>query len=432
VRVKLAYGRTGLEVVLPDSRTTVIEPPYLPEVDDPAATLRAALREPVHGPPLRDLVRPGQTVAITMCDGTRPQPRDLMIPAVLAELAGTVSLCDVTIVVATGTHRGSTRAELAQMLGEELAASIRVVNHDARDPEQLVWMGQHGQGVPVWLNRHWVEADLRITTGYVEPHVFAGFSGGPKMVVPGLTGLDTALTLHSADRIADPQATWGVCKGNPVYDDIRAVAAAVGNVDFSLDVLLNRDHQIVTAFGGSLFHMHSEARHAARELAMRPVRGEFDIVLTSNAGYPMDQNLYQCSKGLSAAAAIVKPGGTIICAAECRDGFPDHGDYRRILTSATSPQDLLADIESRRPAIADQWQVQVLAKVLIKARVIMRTDYLGEADLAKAHLEYTDNLTGTVESLLAEYGPDARICVLPTGPQTIPYVVGRRRSSSDR
>lgn len=429
MRVKLAYGRTGLEVPLPDSRTTVIEPPHLPEVEDPAGTLREAMREPVHGPPLRDLLRPGQTVAITMCDGTRPQPRHLMIPAVLSELAGTVSPCDVTIVVATGTHRGNTRAELAQMLGEELASSVRVVNHDARDPEQLVWMGQHGQAVPVWLNRHWVEADLRITTGYVEPHMFAGFTGGPKTVVPGLTGLDTALTLYSAERIADPQAAWGVCKGNPVYDDIRAVAAAVGNVDFSLDVLLNRDHQIVAAFGGSLFHAHSEARHAARELAMRPVRGEFDIVLTSNGGYPMDQNLYQCNKGLSAAAAIVKPGGTIICAAECRDGFPDHGDYRRILMSAPSPQELLADIESRRSAIADQWQAQVLAKVLIKARVIMRTDHLGAAELSKAHLESTDHLADTIETLLAEYGPDARICVLPTGPQTIPYVVGRRRSS---
>ncbi|GAA4899475.1 nickel-dependent lactate racemase [Stackebrandtia albiflava] len=422
MRVRLAYGETGLPVDLPAGRTTVVEPGYLPRVADPAETLRNALREPVAGPPLRELVSPGQTVAVSMCDGTRPQPRHLMIPAILDELDGVVDVDDVTILVATGTHRANTPEEIADMLGPGLAAAVRVVNHDARDADSLVWRGEHGNRVPVWLNRHWVEADVRITTGFVEPHFFAGFSGGPKLVAPGLAGLETVLTLHDAARIGHPSATWGICEGNPVHDDIRAVTAAVGDVAFGLDVLLNRDKEIVAAFGGSIFQMHAEARRAARELAMRPVPEPFDVVVTTNSGFPLDQNLYQCSKGLSAAATVVKPGGTIVCAAECRDGFPDHGDFRRVLTSAPSPRALLADIESRPTTLPDQWQVQVQAKIQSKARVIMHTGHLTPAELAEAHLEYTADIATTVADLLLHAGPDARVCVLPEGPQTIPYL----------
>jgi len=424
MQVDLAYGRTGLLVELPDDRTTVVEPRDVPGDPDPSGALRAALRSPVAGPPLRELVRPGQTVAISVCDGTRAQPRELMVPAVLDELESLVDLKDVIVLVATGTHRGNTGAELRAMLGDRVVDTVRVVNHDARDPEGLVWMGEHGNGVPVWLNRHWVDADVRVTTGFVEPHFFAGFSGGPKMVVPGLAGLETVLTLHDARRIGSPQAVWGVCEGNPVHDDIRTVVAAVGRVDFALDVTLNREQQIVQAFGGELFAMHAAAREAARELAMAPVDGRFDVVVTTNAGYPLDQNLYQAVKGMSAAGTVVKDGGTIICAAECRDGFPDHGGYRDVLQSADSPQELLAVIADRPRTLPDQWQVQVQAGLQDKARVIMFTEHLSAEALSAAHLELTEDIGATVRELLAGLGPTARVCVLPEGPQTIPYVRG--------
>jgi nickel-dependent lactate racemase len=298
---------------------------------------------------------------------------------------------------------------------------VRVVNHDARDASSLVHLGTHGDGVPVWLDRLWVEADLRITTGFVEPHFFAGFSGGPKLVAPGLAGLDTVLTLHDARRIGHRHATWAVCEGNPVHDDIRAVVGAVGRVDFALDVVLNREQQIVEAFGGELFAMHATAREAARRLAMRPVDGRFDVVVTTNAGFPLDQNLYQSVKGMSAGATVVREGGTIVCAAECRDGFPDHGSYREVLESAASPRALLDAIEARPHTVPDQWQVQVQAKVQSLARVVMHTSYLSDGALAAAHLEQTADIAATVEEALGAAGPDARVCVLPEGPQTIPY-----------
>jgi nickel-dependent lactate racemase len=257
----------------------------------------------------------------------------------------------------------------------------------------------------------------------VEPHFFAGFSGGPKLVAPGLAALETVLTLHDAARIGDPRATWGICEGNPVHDDVRAIAAGTG-VDFALDVVLNSDQDIVAAFGGSVLEMHAAARRRARVIAMRAVPAPFEVVVTTNSGYPLDQNLYQAVKGMSAAAEIVRPGGVIVCAAECRDGFPDHGSYREVLASAPSPQALLDAIAAREATVPDQWQVQVQAKIQNKARVFVHSDHLSDADLRSAHLEPAADIAATVRGALREAGPGARVCVLPEGPQTIPYVNG--------
>lgn len=422
MKVRLAYGEDDLYIEVDPHRATIVEPVYRDAAVDPRETLRAALRNPVAGPPLREKLRLGQTVAISVCDGTRPQPRDLMIPVLLEELDGIVRLEDVVILVATGTHRGNSEAEWRRMFGDEVVDAVRIVNHDARDRDQLVWLGRFGNEVPVWLNREWVEADARITTGFVEPHFFAGFSGGPKLVAPGLAALETVLVLHDAKRIGHPSATWGVTVGNPVHDDVRTIAAATG-VSFAFDVVLNREKQIVAAFGGALLPMHSAACGLAKALAMRPVREPFEVVVTTNSGYPLDQNLYQAVKGMSAAFQVVRPGGTIVCAAECRDGFPDHGSYRDVLASASSPRALLAEIQARAHTVPDQWQVQIQARIQCGSRVVVHTSYLSDADLASAHLEQTADISATVAEALAAAGPEARVCVLPEGPQTIPYLV---------
>jgi nickel-dependent lactate racemase len=421
IEVELAYGSTGLSVRFPAAITTVISPIPSPAALDVGATLRAALSAPVAGPPLRDVVRPGQRIAVSLCDLTRPQPRELMVRALLEELQGIAGREDFTLLVATGTHRGNTDAELRTMLGPELVDTMRIVNHDARDDDSLRWMGIVGDNVPVWLNRHWVDADVRITTGFVEPHFFAGFSGGPKLVAPGLAGLQTVLTLHDGARIGHPSATWGICEGNPVHDDVRAIASATG-VHYGFDVVLNREQDVVAAFGGELLAMHARARAMVRELSMREVDGLFDVVVTSNSGFPLDQNLYQAVKGMSAAATIVKPGGLIICAAECRDGFPDHGSFRDVLASQPTPRALLDSISARRETVPDQWQVQVLARNLCRARIGVYSSYLDSAALRSAHLEHVPDIEQAVRAEVARVGPGARVCVLPEGPQTIPYV----------
>ena len=328
---------------------------------------------------------------------------------------------DVTILIATGTHRANTAAELESMLGREILGRYRVVNHDARDSSTLAAVGTTTTGVSVELNREFLAADVRITTGFVEPHFFAGFSGGPKMVAPGLAGLATVMTLHDDRRIGHPNATWGITESNPIHDDVREIARLVG-VHFAVDVTLDREHRITAAFAGDLFAEHRAACLFARETAMRGVPAPFDVVLTTNSGYPLDQNLYQAVKGMSAAAAIVKPGGTIVCAAECRDGLPAHGSYGAVLASASTPAALLSMIESPGYAVPDQWQVQIQAQILTRSNVYVKTSGLRPEELRAAHFMPVDDVALAVRDALRKAGADATLCVLPQGPQTIPYV----------
>jgi len=418
VDVDLAYGSTGMRVRLPAS-ATVITPRPRHAAPDPVATLRDAIARPVAGPSLREIARQGQRVAISVCDVTRPQPRELMLGALMEALDGVIRPEDVVVLIATGTHRASTPEERRAMLGDTVLSAWRVIDHDSRDRSSLVDLGMVGD-VPVLLNREWVDADLRITTGFVEPHFFAGFSGGPKMVAPGLAGIDTTLELHNARRIGDPRATWGVVEGNPVHDAVRAIAAATG-VGFALDVLLDDRQRITSAFGGEILAMHAAACAEARREAMHSVDASFDVVVTTNSGYPLDQNLYQAVKGMSAAAEVVRDGGTIVCAAECRDGLPDHGSYGTLLHEGRSPADLLKRIAASPVTIPDQWQVQIQARVQARARVMLRSDGLSDDAVRAAHLEPVADVSDTVARLVAGQ-PSARICVLPQGPQTIAYV----------
>jgi lactate racemase len=420
VTIRLAYGKTGIELAFPAERTTVVAPRHTAPAEDPFAAVRRAIRHPVAGPPLREVARRGKTVAIAVCDGTRPQPRAIVVPVILEELDGVIDIDDVAVLVATGTHRGNSADELREMLGDRVVNAVRVVNHDSRDDSALSWQGVHGAGVPVWLNREWIDADVRITTGFVEPHFFAGFSGGPKLVAPGLAALDTVLTLHDGSRIGHPNARWGVTEGNPVHDDVRAIAAATG-VSFAVDVLIDDDHRITAAFGGELFAMHRAACALARDLAMAPVPRRYDVVVTSNAGFPLDQNLYQCVKGMSAAEQIVRPGGVIVCAAECRDGFPGTGEYRRQLHGFDSPEAFLAAMAAREKVLPDQWQLQIQARIQSFARVVMHTS-LSDQDIASAGLEQTQDIDATVHEALASAGPGSTVCVLPQGPRTVPYI----------
>ena len=270
MRIRLDYGTDGLEVDLPDERVTLIEPMARPAVPDAAATLTAAMRTPIGCAPLRQRVRKGQRVAISVCDITRAQPRREQLQALFEEMPD-IRRSDVTIVIATGTHRANTAAELEQMLGADIVATCRVVNHDSRDPATLAYVGRTSTGVPVYLNREWLEADIRITTGFVEPHFFAGFSGGPKMVAPGLAGLETVMMLHDARRIGHPNATWGVTEGNPVHDDVREIATHGRRA-----LRRGRDAQSRSADHGRLCRRHPRGasrrlRCYARETAMRAV-----------------------------------------------------------------------------------------------------------------------------------------------------------------
>jgi len=421
MKLRIDYGTRGLEIEVPEARTTVIEPSFRPGIANPMERLRDALRNPEGSLPLCDRVEPGQRVAISVCDITRPQPRREMLTAIFEELPA-LRPEDFVILIATGTHRANTETELREMFGDEIVSHYTIVNHDGRDASSLVRLADASPGVPLLLNRDWLEADFRITTGFVEPHLFAGFSGGPKLVAPGLAGLETIMVLHNAKRIRHPKAIWGVTEGNPIHDDIRAISRATG-VHFALDVILNRDKQISEVFAGELFAEHARACAAAKSCAMQPVAQPFEVVVTTNSGYPLDQNLYQSVKGMRAAHTVVADRGVIICAAECREGVPEHGSFAELLRSRETPAALLEMIDDPSFATPDQWQVQVQALVQRDARVYLKSDGLSADQLAESHLLPAVDVSESVARALFDAGAEARLCVLPQGPQTIPYLV---------
>jgi nickel-dependent lactate racemase len=420
MRVELAYGKQGLGIEVPD-RAVVVEPAFVPGVSDEAAALRAALRQPIGCPPLREQVRPDDRVVVVHSDLTRPAPNDRMLPVILDELAlAGVPVEQITLLNATGLHRPNTEAELRQMLGDRLVDTYCCVNHDAHEYADLRCLGRTASGAEVWLNRHYLDADVRITTGFIEPHFFAGFSGGAKSVLPGVAGDRSVMHNHNAAMIAAPGATWGITTDNPIMQESRA-AARLCPPTMIVNVTLNKAKQITGVFAGELEAAHDAGCRFVKDSVMRPVERPFDIVVTTNSGYPLDLNLYQAVKGMSAAVQVVRPGGTIIMAAECSDGI-GHGPFLELLQSRPDPRGLLDLITAPDFAMFDQWQVQILAQILLHARVFLYAPRLDDAAVRAAHLIPTHDIAATIAALQAEYGPNASLCVLPQGPLTVPYI----------
>ena len=299
-------------------------------------------------------------------------------------------------------------------------ARYRCLQHDASDDANLVSLGLTSLGHPVRVNRHYLEADVRILTGLIEPHFFAGFSGGPKGVLPSIAGAESVHSNHGYDMIGRPQATWGVTAGNPIWEEMREVALRT-NPTFLLNVTLNAARQITGVFAGDMLAAHAAGCAFVKEHAMAAVAAPFDIVVTTNSGYPLDQNLYQSVKGMSAASQIVRPGGAIIIAAECSDGLPDHGRYAELLAEGGSPQGVLEMLARPGFSEPDQWEVQNPGQYPVRAEVYVRSDGLSEcADPASALIPCHD-IEGTIATIEAKLGRAATICVLPEGPYTIPY-----------
>lgn len=421
MRIELAYGRDGLTVDLPES-SHVVTSRYVPGVADEAAAIRDALRAPIDSPPLADKVEPGDEVVIVHSDITRATPNDRILPVLLAELESCgIARQDITLINALGTHRPQTESELRQMLGDRIVDSYRCLQHDAYDDANLVPLGETSRGHPVRINRRFLEADVRILTGFVEPHFFAGFSGGPKGVLPALAGAESVLSNHGRRMIGHAKATWGITDGNPIWEEMREVALRA-NPTFLLNVTLNADRQITGVFAGNLLAAHKAGCAFVRESAMVAVDEPYDIVVTTNSGYPLDQNLYQTVKGMSAADQIVCEGGAIIMAAACQDGLPDHGRYAALLAEAGSPQGILEMLKQPGFSEQDQWQVQIQALIQQRADVYVYSDGLSNEQIEQALFKPCHDISETVSALQAKYSPGARICVMPEGPQTIAYL----------
>jgi nickel-dependent lactate racemase len=421
MRVTLKYGRQGLEVDLPDT-ADVLKTRFQPGIRDEAGAVRDALRQPIASPPLASLVRPGNRVTIVHTDITRATPNDRILPILLDELlAAGVDAAHITLLNGLGTHRRQTEAELRMMLGQEIVDRYRCLQHDCNNDSDLVSLGQTSLGNPVRINRHYMDSDVRILTGFIEPHFFAGFSGGPKAILPSLAGRESVFSNHSLEMIAHPKAAWGITEGNPIWEEMREVALQT-KPSFLLNVTLNPLNEITAVFAGDMLAAHAQGCEFVRQNAMIAVDGPYDIVITTNSGYPLDQNLYQSVKGMSAASQIVRKGGAIIIAAACEDGLPDHGCYAQLLVEAGSPGGIMNLISQPGYNVQDQWQVQIQAQIQTQADVYVYSDGLSDEQIRDALFIPCRQVETTLEDLQASLDYPARICALPEGPQLIPYL----------
>jgi nickel-dependent lactate racemase len=421
MNIWLAYGKKGKQIELNDAyNIRIVEPEFVDALADPVAALREALQSPIGEQPLKDFVKPDNKVGIIFSDITRPTPNSTIIPAILNEL-GELSPENIILFNSLGTHRENTEDELRMMIGDEIYDKYRIIQNNAFDRKTQVNLGQTRRGQHIWLNRELLQCDVKILTGFIEPHFFAGFSGGGKAIMPGMAGQETVLANHDAQMINDPKSVWGVMEGNPIQEEILEVTENIPG-KYLLNVTLNRNKEITGVFAGDMRKAHLSGCEFVKTYAMIPVSEPFDIVITTNSGFPLDLNLYQAIKGVSAAAQVVKDGGCIIVAADCWDGIPEHGLYGKLLSEARGPQELLDTIMKTSQSRQDQWQAQIQAKIQLRSDIYVYSENLSDKQIRNALLKPCRNIEKTISELLDKFGQDASICVLPEGPQTVPYI----------
>ena len=419
MQIELAYGKERLKAEIPDHiHTELVEPRYVKGLPDQQKAVKDALDQPINHPPLS--LSEGQKVAIIFSDITRATPYQVILPPLLNALVE-VPDENITFFCATGTHRPATPGELITILGKEITERFRIVQNNVSDPSQYKYVGTTYSGNRILLNSEILDYDLRVLTGFIEPHFFAGFSGGGKALMPGMAALETVRNNHAIRNLENPNTRWGYTSGNPLWEEVMEAAELAAPL-FLLNITLNRDKEITGVFAGELREAHERGCHFAKETAMAPLEEAFDVVITSNSGYPLDLNVYQSVKGMSAAERVVKKGGSIIMAAECWDGIPAGSDYETILKSVENVGALMDFIREHEDELQDTWQVYFQTMVQMKADVYLFSK-LDHETVKSVHLQPVENLNQLVLELVEKYGPETRICVLPEGPHTIPYLV---------
>ncbi len=411
--IDLAYGNGRLPIEMPDGART-IRPRFPEPLADPRSALESALADPLGARPLAESVGPEASLAIVFCDYTRPAPSRLMIEAILAALPAD-HRGPIRLINALGLHRANTDSELEQMLGPDLLSRYPVIQ-PGNGGADYVEVGVTSTGRPVRLSREYVEADHRVTTGFVEPHFFAGFSGGAKLTLPGVAAPESILANHDAEMIDHPESTWGSTGANPIFREQRE-AAALCPPDLILNVALDAQKRVTDVFCGELVAAHDRACRQVAAGSIVPVPERFDLVISSNSGFPLDQNFYQAVKGLSAAARIVAPGGDLVIASECAEGL-GHGHFGSYLERGQRPAELLESIRCQRHPLPDQWQAQILADIQTRARVhVFSSGLEPETVTAIGCLPCGD--IGALARRLDGARPGLRVAVLPEGPLTI-------------
>jgi nickel-dependent lactate racemase len=423
MRVTLEYGKTGLEVELPDDRVVgplAIKP--APPLADPVGVLRDKLARPTGTPPLAELARGRKSACILICDITRPVPNSLLLPSILEALeTGGIPRDKILILIATGLHRPNEGPEIVELVGAEVAGRYRIENHHGKVLSEHRYLGTTPRRVPAWIDTRYLEADLKIATGLIEPHLMAGYSGGRKLICPGIAALETVKVWHGPDFLEHPRADCGFLDGNPVHEENTRVARMAG-CDFIVNVTIDADRQITSLVAGDMEEAFLEGVAFVENVVKAEISGPCEVVVTSSAGYPLDTTFYQAVKGMTGALPIVKQGGTIIIAASLTEGIGSP-EFQRLFKENDSLPGFMQRILGKDYFVMDQWQLEELAKVCRKAKVKVVSDGLPAETLNELFVESAPSVEEAVAESLAEYGPNARIAVIPKGPYVLPAVV---------
>ncbi len=432
MHVNVAFGKSGLGLELPEGfEYRILEAHSARPLADARGSVEHALDHPVGCLPLTDLARGKRTAAISVCDITRPAPNRLVLPPLLArlELAG-IGPGEVTILIATGLHRAAPRHEIEEIVGVDIASRYRVVNHDARQLSEHLHLGSTCSGTPVHIDRRFIEADLHITLGFIEPHLMLGYSGGRKLIAPGLAAQETIKVLHSPRFMRDARSREGSIEGNPLHQELLEIARMAGH-DFLVDAALSRGvadygrRPVAAIFAGLPEAAHAQGVEYVSRIMLETLDEPADAVITTAAGYPLDMTFYQAVKGVTAASHIVKPGGRILLIAECGEGTGAH-EFHRMLTENASSTDFLRKLDSA-PVEVDQWQLEKLALVQQNCELLFYVPGVLKADRTSLWGPSFDTVHEAVTALTADLPHGARIAVIPEGP----YVLARAESRAE-
>ena len=419
MQVRLAYGHHGLDVELPDDR--VIRSLSYKDAEPlakPARELESALAQPIGTMPLADLATGRSSACIVVCDITRPVPNELILKPMLAILEQSgIPRDKITILIATGLHRPNEGEELIEIVGPDIARQYRIENHHGQSLDEHTFLGTSPRGVPIWIDSHYVEADLKITTGLIEPHLMAGFSGGRKLICPGIAALETIKVWHGPDFLENPRADCGILKGNPVHEESTWIGRHTG-CDFIVNVVIDSNRNPLTFVAGAIEQAFHKGVDFCRQVVVDTIPEPVDIVVTSCAGYPLDTTFYQAVKGLTGALPIVKQGGTIIMAASMSEGIGSP-QFEQLFNENSDLESFVERIIETDYFVMDQWQLEELAKVRRRAKVKLVSDGLPAETINRLFVESAPSVESAVADSLAEYGEDACIAVIPKGPYVL-------------
>jgi len=422
MQFKLEFGHTGLDVRLPADRTIhQLRYRRVDPLPDPVAAVRECLAAPIESPPLAELARGRRDACVVISDITRPVPNEAILTPLLETLQRSgIPREKILILVATGLHRPNEGDELIEMVGRRIAETYRIENHHGTVLSEHANLGTSPRGVPVWIDRRYVEADLKITTGLIEPHLMAGYSGGRKLVCPGLAALETIKVWHGPSFLEHPNADCGILIDNPVHEENTWIARRAG-CDFIVNAVIDDARKPLCFIAGEMEAAFLRGVEFVRHVVTATLPAPVDIVVTSSAGYPLDTTFYQAVKGLVGALPIVKQGGTIIMAAGFSEGIGST-EFQRLFDENDSLQGFVQRILGRDYFVMDQWQLEELAKVRRKAKVKLVSGGLPAETIDRLFVQSAPSVEAAVAESLAEYGSDAELAVIPKGPYVLAQV----------